>query len=285
MSYEVLIATGRDDGADADKELKIALVYNDEQGNKKTSDYINPGKYSNRGDAYENGQMDICDPITFTKDGKEITTDDFTGVMIAFSDKDWQLDTIWVTNHATGKYRWKHADKFFGSKYNCGTTSDPYELALNDEVTINNSALREYNDFTFTVETQKGDNDYGTNDNVFYKLFDDMGLASHTSRQEQWGNQYETGETNTLPNFDTVYGKLSKNIVKVLIVKVGDDGWRPNYMTAAPTVLDIKTSTFDLSDHLPPGEDSLDTHHNWMTAPSKESQSSKSAKKSKKETA
>lgn len=271
MAYEVLIATGRDDGADADKKLEIALVYNDELGNKQVSDYVNPGDASNRNDVWENGQLDICNPIRFYKNSVEITTDDFIGVMIAFSDKDWQLDTIWVTNHKTGKYRWKHADKFFGSKYNVGTTSDPYELALDDEVIDEVGLTRDYDDFTFVVTTQGGDNSYGTNDKVYYKLFDNTGCASQTARMEQWGDQYEADESNTLPNFDTLYTKLNNNLTKVLIIKVGDDGWRPKYMTAAPTILgaDANSSTFNLQDYMPPGEPSLDTHHNWMVAPSK----------------
>lgn len=275
MPYEVLIATGRDDGADADKDLKVALVYNNSSGQKTVSDYLKPGQFSNRGNAYENGQLDICEPINFTQSGQPIDTDDFIGVMIAFTDKDWQLDTIWVTNHTTGKYLWKHADKFFGSKYDVGTEKHPYELLLNDPVTITDGAKQDQNSYDLQVSTLgNGDisDDFGTNDEVFFKLFDNTGHASQAARNPQIGNQFQSGGTDSLLGFKPLYSQLSKDIVKALIIKVGDNGWRPKSLIVKPSLLLDRQSTFLLEDHMPSGEVSLDTHHNWMTCPSTESQ-------------
>ncbi|MFK7797392.1 MAG: hypothetical protein AB8E82_08055 [Aureispira sp.] len=275
MSYEVLLATGRDEGADADKRLDIALVYIDEGGVKQTSDFFERiGEKSNRGDAFENGQLDICTPITFTKNGQEIKTDKFVAIKIAFHDKDWQLDTVWVTNRETGKYLWKKSGLFFGSKAedDRGTPGNPYELLLDDpiEETV---AIQQCDNFKFTVLTQQG-SDSGTNNHVFFKLFDNTGHASVTARNGRDGiifDDFESGETNVLKDFPSQFGLLSNIISKVLIIKVGDDAWKPEYMEVEPSGLGLTAiSKFDLAGNLPPNEPSLDTHHNWMQAPRKD---------------
>lgn len=261
MAYEILIATGTDKGADADSTLEMALVYN-EGASQIISDYFKPGQYSNRSNAYENGQLDICGLIPITKNGVAVNTDDFVGVMIKFHDKDWQLDSIWVTNAQGGKCMSKKVDKFFGSKYDVGTKNNPYKLIL--EQPYNAVTPRTDNDFTLTIRTESSSQN-GTDDHVFFKLFDDTGHASEGARKHQLGNQFEAGQTDTLPKFMTAFGPLSKNIVEVLIVKVGNNGWKPSYMMVTGNIMG-KENEFDLASNLP-SEGSLDTHHNWMTAP------------------
>jgi hypothetical protein len=270
MAYEVIIATGRDPGADADKPLKLALVYNDADGNEQVGDLIQlPSTSATHGNIFENGQLDVFTAINFTRGGVSIDTDDFTGVMVGFTDKDWQLDTIWITNRQTGVYRWKHAGKFFGSGYDVGTASEPYKLLLDGDRAEQPELMnpRTVDSFNMTISTQGGNSDYGTNGHVYFKLFDNTGHASHASRKDQWGNQYQAGETNTLSGFDTQFGPLSHEIIRVLIFKSDGDGWRPDTLQVRASLLAQGVDYFDLASHMPPGEVSLDTHHNWMTAP------------------
>lgn len=270
MSYEVLIATGTDKGADADSRLDMALVYIDDNGQEQTSDFFEKiGNTSNRNDAFENGQLDICSPVKFMKNGQEIKTDNFIAVKIAFHDKDWQLDTIWVTNRETGKYFWKESGKFFGSKYDVGTDKNPYTLHLDGPVNMDGSAQNQIT-FDLNVRTQSGSGN-GTNDNVFFKLFDTKGCASATSRNAQeMANSFQPGASSSLRGFSTQFGSLTKTISEVLIIKVGNDGWKPEYMEVQPSGLsDGNTSRFDLEGHLP-SQGSLDTGHNWMKAPNKD---------------
>jgi hypothetical protein len=271
MAYEVIIATGRADGADADKPLKLALVYNDANGNEQIGDLIQlPSASATHSNIFENGQLDLFNAIDFTRGGVSINTDDFTGVMVGFTDKDWQLDTIWITNRQTGMYCWKHADKFFGSGPGVGTASNPYRLLLDGDRAVEPGLVdppRIVDSFNMRISTQGGNSDYGTNGHVYFKLFDNTGHASHASRKDQWFNQYQAGETNDLPGFDTQFGPLSHEIINVLIFKDDGDGWRPDTLQIKASILAQGVDYFDLASHMPPGEVSLDTHHNWMMAP------------------
>ena len=172
-----------------------------------------------------------------------------------------------MTSRTTGKYLTKHVDKFFGSKPGVGTESHPYEVTL--EPGVVGDSKRNETDFNFEISTLAGNN-YGTNDSVYFKIFDDTGHASALHRKNQWGDQYNQGDTNYLPDFDTQFGALSKTITKVLVSKVGDNGWRPDTLIVKPGVASNVESTFDLAGHMPPGEESLDSHHNWTTAPRKD---------------
>ncbi|WP_237275168.1 hypothetical protein [Tenacibaculum ovolyticum] len=258
--YEFLIATGRSHDASTDKTVEMALIYNN-AGNEYTSDYFKPGDYSNRKDAYENGQLDICANIEVKKDGKSIDTDDFIGVKIKFYDKTWELDTIWVTNQNGGRCRFNKVNKFFGTDSGIGTEDNPFRIDFELETLSDTDQNTE--SFKMEVTTADGGD---TDDNVYYKLFDDTGHASKTSRADLPGDQYEGGETNTIPSFDTYFGLLSKNITHILIIKVGNDKWVPEYIII--TEILGSNSQFNVIDHLPP-EGSLDTNHNWTSVPEK----------------
>ena len=260
--YEFLIATGRDKNASTNKKVEMALIYN-ENGSEKISDYFQPGNYSNRNDAFENGQLDICAHISVEQGGSMVFTDDIVGVMVKFHDETWQLDTIWVTHESGGRCRYKEVNEMFGSHSNLGTPNNPYRIDFEPD-TVGNKGNE--NSFILSVKTAAGNNN-GTNDNVFFKLFDDAGYASQTSRADIPGNQYEAGETNTIPSFNTVFGNLTKKISKVLIVKVGNDKWVPEYIKTTSGLVG-QESEFSVINHLPP-EGSLDTNHNWTIVPEK----------------
>lgn len=259
--YEFLISTGRSDGASTNKTVEMALIYNS-GGTEMVSGYFKPGPKSNRSDAFENGQLDICSSISVTKGSADVNTNEFVGVLVKFYDKDWQLDSICVTNQIGGRSRFCEVDEFLGTKTGKGTPGNPYRIDFPVEELA--STEHEETSFNLTVRTESGGNN-GTDDNVFFKLFDDTGYASQAARATQIGNQYEQGETNTLLNFNTSFGKLSKNIVKLLIVKVGGDKWVPGHVSVVSSIL-LKSSEFAVSEHLPP-EGSLDKNHNWTSVP------------------
>lgn len=93
----------------------MALIYNNGD-TEMVSDYFKPGPKSNRGDAFENGQLDICSSISVTKSSADVKTNEFVGVMVKFYDKDWQLDSICVTNQVGGRSRFCEVDEFLGTK-------------------------------------------------------------------------------------------------------------------------------------------------------------------------
>jgi len=261
--YEFLIATGRADGASTDKTVEMALIY-ESNGQEVVSDYFRPGQYSNRNNAYENGQMDICGNIPVKKNGESITTNDFIGVMVKFYDKTWQLDKIWVTNEDNGKTRWASVNRFLGSSSGLGTQNHPYRVDFVTETLA--STKRGTESFKLEIKTASGHN-YGTDDHVYFKLFDDTGYSCQTARAHMPGDQYEQGVTNTIYGFNTTFGPISKNITKVLIVKVGSDMWVPEHMITSTIG---KSCDFSVINHLPP-EGSLDSHHNWTMVPEKSS--------------
>lgn len=260
--YEFLIATGRDKDASTNETVEMALIYND-NGVEKISNYFRPGQYSNRDNAFENGQLDLCAHITVEQGSSMVFTDDIVGVMVKFYDKTWQLDTIWVTHESGGRCRYQEVNQMLGTSTGLGTPSNPYRVDFKAD---NPGKKGNETSFMLTVKTAAGNNN-GTNDNVFFKLFDDAGYASQTSRADIPGNQYEEGETNTIPSFNTVFGNLTKKISKVLIVKVGNDKWVPEYIKTTSGLVG-QESEFSVINHLPP-EGSLDTNHNWTIVPEK----------------
>ena len=263
--YEFLIATGKSKNADTNKDVEMALIYND-SGSEVISDYFYPGRNSNRTDAYEKGQLDICSNIEITKNGTKVATENFVGVMIKFHGGKWQCDYIWVTHQIGGRCRSKRVNMFLGKDVSgdIGTVGNPLRVDLDTGPQA--TTKRDTVSFAMTVRTSTGSNS-GTNDNVFFKLFDDTGYASETSRGDQIGNQYESGATDTIPSFKTWYGPLSKNITKIIIIKVGSDGWKPEHILVTEVeVLGGTSNQFEVLNYLPEGN--LDTHHNWTSVPS-----------------
>ena len=136
-----------------------------------------------------------------------------------------------------------------------------------------NETNRNASSFEMRVVTAAGNN-YGTDDNVYFKLFDDTGHASVTRRaQIPFIDNYEQGSTTIIPSFMTVFGDLSRKITKVLIIKSKkkQDAWVPQYIKIGEI---INERHFLVSEYLTSGGDlsvpSLHKHYNWVSVPERD---------------
>ena len=153
---------------------------------------------------------------------------------------------------------------WFGSDHGQGTLDNPFSLPLDGDRIIENDEVTNQNTYDLHISTQAGKNTYGTNDHVYFKLFDNTGHASNLARKHQPMNQFVAGAEDDLPGYEVGFDLLSKTITKVLIFKPGADGWRPDQFQVEPSLQPQAESHFDLAVNLP--GDNLDGDHCWMTA-------------------
>ena len=287
-TYELILTTGREEGSGADKALHLGLIYEDADGEEHYSNLKHvPGSSAEYTDVYEKGHLDLFESFSFFDVPPENRPKKITGVRIGFEGESWQLDTIWITDRQTGAYYWKEAKMWFGSDHGQGTYNNPYALPLDGDRNIENQpgVVANQNTYDMRITTQSGEHTYGTDDHVYFKLFDNTGHASNLARDPQSMNQFEPGAEDDLPDFKVGFDLLSNTITKVLIFKPGKDSWRPNTLRVAPRLQPDAISSFDLAAHIP--GDSLDGDHRWMVAPAQAlvvQSNSKKASRSKRKT-
>ena len=281
--YEVLIATGFGDKAGTDNTVHFSLVY----GGGKVSQSLRPGsnEHNNHSDAFQKGRLDICRDCDF-KDasGQSIKADDITAVDIYFEGEKWHLDKVWITNVDTGATVASTGDVWIGSETDA---TQHHRLPLAPETapdaTGSKSAL-----FDLTVKTVDANNDHkhpGTNDTVHFKLFGADGRSSECHRAKRKGNQYQEGATDHIQGFLTSFWvkglklfdddhvdididsepfRIDTRIFKVLIVKEGSDGWRPEWLDVTATRGGQPTNHFRIKEQMPEGSDgALEGDYKW----------------------
>lgn len=223
--FEVITITDTDKNDGSNSTVRVGLKTASEDGSMKT---------------YSSSNLDEGELRNTVVNDLLSTDDDVTNFKFSIDqDNAWSLNQSWVTSVSSGKSYYNE-----GGAYVSSSTPDVIPASRYLEQV---KARGEDTNFTLIIKTSS-DNNSGTNNSVYIKLFDTYGNASPLTHVNQPLNDWKTGATDTI---ELVVGVgLKGPITRILLHKPGTQGWKPESITVKPKVYSDDSTTFSVNEWL-----------------------------------